>query len=130
MLLIYGTHFLESPLNLLQHSWEGCSFHDECEVFIAPYAVSGTVLRSLVPCLSESAEHRASNGWLDSPPKAPSKFQGTDKKLRSEELKEGDSSNRIKSLIRNQFSPSALLHPERGQSVGGWLIISEDSGNY
>ena len=67
------------------------SFHDECEVFIAPYAVSGTVLRSLVPCLSASAEYRASNGWLDSPSKAPSKFQGTDKKLRSEELKEGDS---------------------------------------
>ena len=28
------------------------SFHDECEVFIAPYAVSGTVLRSLVRSLS------------------------------------------------------------------------------
>ena len=85
---------------------------------------------SFLVCLSASAKHRASNGWLDSPSKAPSKFQGTDKKLRSEELKEGDSSIRIKSLIRNQFSPSALLHPEGGQSVGGWLIISGYPGNY
>ena len=60
-------HSLDDVVLALTEKEEGGSFHDECEVFIAPYAVSGTVLRSLVPsqsvCLHLQSTERVMGGW-------------------------------------------------------------------